>query len=278
MEQAELTRLIQKSLEGDRQAQEKLAEAAQNRVYYHCKKILKNEQDALDATQDVLITIVTGLDKLREPAAFWGWVNGITANRCRRLLSRRPEEWQIPEDDEGNSMLDGVETLDDQTVPDKALDNDETRRMMMELIEALPPEQKLCVLFFYYDEMSVKEIAQATGAAEGTVKSRLNYARKAIKDGVERYAAKGAKLYSFAPLPFPFRSQRRKRLATPGPGPGQRGGPNKSTGSSGRYRYCPDRPHVRTRGRKTTSYSWTVFPSVSIQPPRIKELPLQRPE
>ena len=40
----------------------------------------------------------------------------------------------------------------------------------------------------YYDEMSVKEISDALEIPEGTVKSRLNYARKAIKKGVERYA------------------------------------------------------------------------------------------
>ena len=104
MIQTELATLIQRARAGDRQAQETLLSEIQNRVYYHCKKMLKNDSDAQDAAQDVLITVLTGLDKLREPAAFWGWVNGITANRCRHLLSRRPEEWQIPEDDEGNSM------------------------------------------------------------------------------------------------------------------------------------------------------------------------------
>lgn len=201
MEQ-QLLDLIQRSRAGDRQAQEKLVGEAQNRVYYHCKKMLKNEEDALDATQDVLLAMLTGLDKLREPAAFWGWVNGITANRCKHLLTQGTKEWQIPEDEEGNSLLDEVEDLDDQVVPDRALDSAETQRLMAGIIDALPPEQKMSVLFFYYDEMSVKEIAAAMEVSEGTVKSRLNYARKAIKDGVERLAKKGTKLYGISPLPF----------------------------------------------------------------------------
>lgn len=202
MEQAELLTLIGKCREGDRSAQEKLVVETQNKVYYHCKRFLKNDEDAQDATQDVLITMLTSLDKLREPAAFWGWLNGITANRCKHLLTQGTKEWQIPEDEEGNSMLDSMETLDDQTVPDKVIDNAETQRLILDIIDALPAEQRMTVTFFYYDEMSVKAIAQAMEVSEGTVKSRLNYARKSIKDGVEKLAKKGTKLYGISPLPF----------------------------------------------------------------------------
>lgn len=203
MERSQLITWIEKSRQGDPDAQEKLVRETQNRVYYHCKKFLKNEQDAQDAAQDVLITMITSLDKLKEPAAFWGWLNGITANRCKHLLSRGAKEWQIPEDEEGNSMLDSVETLDDQTVPDKVLDNAETQRLVTDIIDALPPEQRMTVTFFYYDEMSVKEIAAAMDVSEGTVKSRLNYARKTIKLEVEKLEKKdGTKLYSVSILPF----------------------------------------------------------------------------
>ena len=161
MDQRHLEDLICRSRKGDPEAQEALVEAAQNRVYYHCKKMLKQDADAQDAAQDVLIAMITGLDKLKEPAAFWGWVNGITANRCRHLLSAPHKEWQIPEDEEGNSMLESVENLDETLVPEKALDNEETRRMILGLVDDLPPEQRMCVLFYYYDEMSVKDIAAA---------------------------------------------------------------------------------------------------------------------
>ena len=174
--------------------------AAQNRVYYHCRKMLKHEEDALDATQEILISMLTRLDRLQDPEAFWGWLSAMTANHCRNVLTRGRREAQIPEDDEGNSLLDAFESLDEQTVPDKALDNDETRRMIVELVDQLPPPQRQCVLMFYYEEMSVKDIAAALETSEGTVKSRLNYARKAIKSGVDAYAAQGVKLYSALPF------------------------------------------------------------------------------
>ena len=199
-EKEQLRELVEQGRRGDPQARETLVRLAQNKVYYHCKKMLKKEEDAQDAAQDVLIAMLTGLDKLKEPAAFWGWVNGITANRCRHLLSAPHTEWQIPESEEGDSLLDSVEDLDETLVPEKALDNEETRRMILDLVDALPPEQRMCVLFYYYDEMSVREIAQAMDTSEGTVKSRLNYARKSIKAGVEDYERKGVKLYSVSPI------------------------------------------------------------------------------
>ncbi len=202
MEKDEVIALLPRCLAGDSEAREALVLAVQNRVFYHCKKMLRNEDDALDATQEILITVLTKLDSLKEPAAFWGWLSTITANYCRNTLRRGPREVQIPEDEEGNSLLDTFETLDEQTVPDKAMDSEESRRMIMGLIDGLPEAQRLCVLMYYYDEMGVKDIAAALDTSEGTIKSRLNYARKAIKDGVDRYAAQGVKLYGLAPLPF----------------------------------------------------------------------------
>ena len=69
MEKNELIRLIPRCQTGDAQAQEALVLAVQNRVFYHCKKMLKNEDDALDATQEVLISMLTKLDTWRD--AFW---------------------------------------------------------------------------------------------------------------------------------------------------------------------------------------------------------------
>ena len=151
MDKNNIPGLLKWCREGNPYAQEELVRITQNRIYFHCRKMLKQEQDALDATQDILIIVLTSLDKLRDPNAFWGWVSGITANHCKHLLTKRGQVWQIPEDEEGNSMLDQVEDLDQQRVPDQALDNQETRRMILELVDELPPEQRMCVLFYYYD-------------------------------------------------------------------------------------------------------------------------------
>ena len=184
MEQEKLLELIRRSRERDLDAQEELVRTAQSRVYYHCKKMLKHEETAWDATQDVLLTMITSLDQLQEPAAFWGWVDGITADRCKHLLSTSHKERQLPEDEEGSALLESVEDLEETLTPDKGLDNEETRRMILGLVDALPPEQRMTVLFYYYDEMTVKQIAETMDTSEDTVKSRLNDARRSIEESI----------------------------------------------------------------------------------------------
>nr|WP_317324132.1 sigma-70 family RNA polymerase sigma factor [uncultured Flavonifractor sp.] len=194
--------LIQRCMDGDWAEADILLGAVERWSYYLCRKMLQNEEDARDATQEILLTVYQKLGTLKAPEAFWGWVRQITVNRCRNQLTRGPREQPIPEDSEGNSLLDTYEDLDQQKVPDQALDNAETQRMVQDLVDGLSPEQRLSVLLYYYDERSVKEIAQLMETSEGTVKSRLNYARKAIKTGVEGYEKQGVKLYGLSPLPF----------------------------------------------------------------------------
>lgn len=203
MEQEQMIELVKKSQAGDQTAFSELLQAAHTSISYQCRKLLKREQDAEDVTQEVMITLYQKLDTLQEPAAFWGWLNRITANRCKNALSRTHVDLQIAEDEDGHSMLDDIENTDKQLVPDEAIDNAETTRMIEEIVDALPEAQKMCTLLFYYDEMSVKEIAEIMGTSENTVKSRLNYARKAMKESVLDYEKKqGIRLHSLSPIPF----------------------------------------------------------------------------
>lgn len=202
MEDKELTTLIERAQAGDQGAMEVLLQKAHTPVSYQCRKLLRDPRDAEDMTQEVLLLVYTRLSLLKNPAAFWGWLNSITINRCMNALKRTHIELQFAEDEDGHSVLDDLEELDEQQVPDKALDNTETTRMIEEIVSGLPEAQRICTLMYYYDEMSVREIAEAVGVPENTVKSRLNYARKAIKERVLDYEKQGVKLYGLSPLPF----------------------------------------------------------------------------
>lgn len=123
MEREAQIKLIQACRKGDPEALETLIREMQNPIYYQCRKMLGDEQDALDATQEVMLTVLNKLDNLREPAAFWKWVHRITACYCQNQLTRGKKDLQFWEDEEGNSVLDQFEELDEQLVPDKAVDN-----------------------------------------------------------------------------------------------------------------------------------------------------------
>ena len=87
-------------------------------------------------------------------------------------------------------------------MPEESVDYGATKKIMQGILNQLSEEQRLCVLMYYYEELSISEIADTLDCSTGTVKSRLNYARKYIKNEVENLEKKGTKLYSIAPLPF----------------------------------------------------------------------------
>ena len=202
MEKDRIESLVNRAQSGDLQAIEKLLEVAHTSVSYQCRKMMPRQEDAEDLTQEVLLTVYQKIDTLKEAKAFWSWLNRITATHCMNALSRNHVDLQFAEDEDGHSVVDDLEVLDEHAIPDKALDNAETARMIDEIISGLPEAQRMSTLLYYYNEMSVKEIAQIMNVPENTVKSRLNLARKAIKDKVLDYEKQGVKLYSVSILPF----------------------------------------------------------------------------
>lgn len=202
MDQKQITRLVERSRSGDRAAQEELIAAVQNYVYFHCCKLLDHRENALDVTQEVLITMVTSLPKLQEPAAFRAWLLKIIYSRCKNQQIRGPKECQIPETEDGDSLLDIWTEDSAEAIPDQALDNAETVRILRELVDQLTPGQRDCVLLYYYDELKLSEIAAVLSVPESTVKNRLYHARKALKEGILQYERSSGRLYtlSLAPL------------------------------------------------------------------------------
>lgn len=201
MHQEELSALIEKCREGDPQACEQLVKNTQNEVYFQCLRILKNTEDAQDAAQDILIVMLTHLEDLRKPESFRSWLARITICTCRKMHKRRSREYRQNQEAE-KVLMASLKLLDDQRQPETLLDTEENRRMIVELVDGLPEEQRECVLLYYYSELPVKDIARIMGTSENTVKSRLYYARRTIKKGVDKYAGQGFKLYGVSPLPF----------------------------------------------------------------------------
>lgn len=68
-------------------------------VYYNCLKMLRDEQAAQDATQDILITVYQKVGTLSEPQSYIGWVKRITANHCKNRLSKANKEFLLPENE-----------------------------------------------------------------------------------------------------------------------------------------------------------------------------------
>ena len=193
--------LVRRARTGDREAQGQLYGQMYKRVYYLCLRLTQQSEDAEDAAQEAFLSAFRALPGLEDPAAFEGWLFQIAANKARKLLAKRGRTVDLPEDEDGRTLLDDLPERDEALIPEAAADNADKRQIILSLIDALPEAQRECVYLFYFSELSVKQIAETLDCSEGTVKSRLNYARQKIKDGVLTTEERdGIRLHALVPI------------------------------------------------------------------------------
>ncbi len=197
-----LSQLVKRAQSGDSNALNELFNLCYNDIYYFALKSVKDEHLAYDITQEACMDIFKNISKLKDPDMFVAWSKQITYNRCAQHFRKNKEILSDTNEDDTN-VFDSLEDDDKDFIPDEALDRDDFRATIMNMINSLSEEQRTAVMLYYFDELSISEIAQIQGVSEGTVKSRLNYARKAIKSAVEDYEDKNnVKLHSLSLLPL----------------------------------------------------------------------------
>lgn len=202
METEKLTALVLAAQKGDDAAATALYDAYQKDLYYHIYKTVNDTHLAEDLLQDTFIEILQTIQNLKEPAAFPSWSKQIAYHKCTAYFKKR-REILADDSEDGYSVFDTVEEENAEFIPDEALDKAEFKQTIHAMIDSLPEEQRSALLLRYFDEISVKEIADIQGVSEGTVKSRLNYGRKAIKEAVEGYEKKhGIKLRCVGVVPL----------------------------------------------------------------------------
>ncbi|MBQ9532280.1 MAG: sigma-70 family RNA polymerase sigma factor [Eubacterium sp.] len=173
--------------EGNKEAFGKLFELTNQKAYYTALKITENPRDAEDMVQEAYVKAFTSLDTLNDAAKFEKWLNRIVANNCRDLAKKRkPDLFSAYEnEDSDTSFEESLENLDLSDLPQEVTDSKAIKNIVMECIDKLPFEQRMCVVMFYYNELTIIEIAESLSVPVGTVKSRLNKARKALKKQFE---------------------------------------------------------------------------------------------
>ena len=202
LKREELTALVRKAQTMDPDAMNRLFEESRDPIYYFALKTLQDPTTAEDVAQDAMIDIFRNLEKLQDPAAFQAWSKEIVYRRCLHHIKKTPEV-TVAEDEDGHSIFDTLEEEKTEFIPDAAMESKEFQQTIHNMINALPPEQRSAILLYHFENMSVREIAYVQHVPENTVKSRLMYGRKAIRQAVEGYEKKnGVKLHSVAILPL----------------------------------------------------------------------------
>ena len=166
--------LVLSAKNGNKKAFDKLYKLTSNDVWFTCVSLLKDEEK------------------------FCGWLTAIATNKSKNKLKGKVE-YQI--DDE---VLIAKTETDELMLPEEYINKAEKRKVLLQIIEdTLSFNQYQVVLMFYFNELSIAEIAQALEISEGTVKSRLNSSRAKMKTAIEDYEKKsGDKLHGVVVVPF----------------------------------------------------------------------------
>lgn len=174
--------LIERARSGDLDAFNALVLAYQGRVYNLCLRMLRSPQAAEDATQEAFVSAYRGIGSLRG-TGFRSWLLRIAANACLDELRRRRSRPQTPlttgADAEGRAARELPAA--DEPLEQRA-ERMELTRCLKEGLSTLPPDQRLAVLLRDVHGLAYEEVGRITGAATGTVKSRISRGRAAMKD------------------------------------------------------------------------------------------------
>ena len=193
---------IDAAIGGDQAALTDLYNRTYNAVYNTIRFMVKDEDAALDILQDSYIKAFGSFGQLQEAAKFEAWVKRIARNKAIDYLRQeKPVTFTSLAGEESDDVPD-FEDDRPENLPEVVIDRQETTRLINEILDSLPEEQRTCISLFYYDQLSVKEIAAELGVTEATVKSRLNYGRKKVETQVRALEKKGVKLYGLAPIPL----------------------------------------------------------------------------
>lgn len=142
---------------------------AEKTLFHVAFSILHNEQDCADAVQEAITKAYMKKNQLQNSAYFKTWLTRIVINECYNMLRKKKQYAEFCE----------------EVIADKSYLNEYIKEEYLDLYQAiskLKEKDKICVLLFYMEDYSVSQIAEVLKVSQGTVKSRLNRARRQLKE------------------------------------------------------------------------------------------------
>ncbi|MBQ9721173.1 MAG: sigma-70 family RNA polymerase sigma factor [Oscillospiraceae bacterium] len=180
--------LILRCQQGDETAFEALIRLHEKKIYTLCRRMCRDEEDALEAAQDTFLAVWRGIGSYRADAAFSTWLYRLATNACLDLLRREKRRGGEVSLDDEEARLDPADTAPQ---PEEAAEREETRRMVREGLYALPDNYRQVLVLRELEQLSYTEIAEAAQLDVGTVKSRISRARTALRN----YLAAGGNFF-----------------------------------------------------------------------------------
>ena len=184
--------LIRRVREGDVAAFEQLFNSYQKRVYNLIYRMVGNDQDAADLTQEVFVRIYNARHRLQSEEAFGAYIRTIATNLCRdhfRKVKRRVKADSLDEpiSVDGDEIQREIE--DWSANPERTLEKKDLQAAVQGALDTLSDEHRAVIVLHHIEGMDLKDISRELGIPEGTVKSRLARARDELKRKLGHYVA-----------------------------------------------------------------------------------------
>jgi RNA polymerase sigma-70 factor, ECF subfamily len=183
--------LMARFARGDADAFENLYRRHELRVFRYLHRNLRNEAGANDLMQEVWFAVVRNAVSYQPTAKFTTWLFTIAHNRMVDMIRATSRLQSLDAGDtaaaDGSSLLDSL-AADPKLEPPAEVQSQHEAAALLNAVAQLPPEQRSAFLLQAEGELSVEEIAVATGSSFETVKSRLRYARAKLRQLLWEYA------------------------------------------------------------------------------------------
>ena len=183
------TLLIDELREGDMAALAILVEKYKRLVYRVAVQITKNHEDADDVMQDTFLKVYESIHSFRKEAAFETWLYRIVVNHATNLVKRRERrrESSLSVTNEMEIHPDLRRTVNLANNPHLNAERKERQRWVTQAVNSLPLKQRTVVILHEFEGLTHSEIASILNCSEGTVRSRLHYAKQKLKDLLKPY-------------------------------------------------------------------------------------------
>jgi RNA polymerase sigma-70 factor (ECF subfamily) len=185
--------LLRRAREGDFEAFSSLVERFQRRVFAVARRIVGNQHDAEDITQQTFLSVMDHLDDFREESSVATWILRIATNHALKLLRKRrglpTESIDAPAGDGEDSYatLPHPEFIAQwRDEPARLAQQREVRQLIDAALDELPEKYRVVFVLRDVEGLSVKETAEALGLSESNVKVRLLRARLDLRERLTR--------------------------------------------------------------------------------------------
>ena len=169
--------LIVRCQRGDREAMEELIAVWEKRLFYYIHRMVDQEADAWDVMQKTWVKVFRKVKSLKDPQSFPSWLYTITRNTALSHLQQRPGV-RLASD-----ALDDCEDLPGEDNSTTVLEDAEA---VHNALGRLSSDHREVLTLFFLRDLSIEEIGRVIGVPQGTVKSRLHYAKRALRKLMEK--------------------------------------------------------------------------------------------